>query len=64
MPGVRPMFLKAELHKEFKNRCKTINYRPSLVMFFSKNYFLHQKSSKKLDILLIFEFLWQYIWIN
>ena len=49
IPGARPMFLKAELHKESKNGFKTINYRPPSVMFFSKNYFRHQKSSKKLD---------------
>ena len=47
IPGVRPMFLKPKLHKESKNGLKTINYRPPSVMFFSKNYFRHQKSSKK-----------------
>ena len=49
IPGVRPMFLKPKLHKESKNGFKTINYRPPSVMFFSKNYFRHQKSLKKLD---------------
>ena len=64
IPGVRPMFLKPKLHKESKNGFKTINYRPSPVMIFSKNCFWGKKSSKKLDILLSFEFLWQNIWIN
>ena len=30
--------------------------------WFQKTIFWHQKSSKKLDVLLIFEFLWQYIY--
>ena len=57
------MFLKPKLHKESKNRFKTISCRPYPVMFFSKKHFRHQKSSKKLDVLLIFEFLCQYICI-
>ena len=64
IPGVRPMFLKPKLHKESKNGFKTINYRPSPVMIFSKNCFWGKKIIKKLDILLSFEFLWQNIWIN
>ena len=56
IPGVRPMFLKPKLHKESKNGFKTINYRRSPVMFFSKNYFRCKKSTKQLDVLLIFEF--------
>ena len=60
--GSRPMFLKAELHKEYKNEFKTINSCPYPVLLFSKNWFQHKKkSSKKLDLLLIFEFLCQYI---
>ena len=58
IPGVRPMFLKAELHKESKNGFKTINSSPPLVMIFSKNRFGSKKLSKKLDVLLTFEFLW------
>ena len=49
IPGVRSMFLKPKLHKESKNGFKTINYRCSPVMFFSKNFFWHQKSSEKSD---------------
>ena len=60
----RPMFLKPKLHKESRNWFKKINYRPSLVMIFSKNCFWGKKSSKKLYILLSFEYLWQNIWIN
>ena len=63
-PGGRPMFFKAKLPKESKNGFKTISCRRYPVMFFSKNYFWHQKSSKQLDVLLIFEFLCQYKWIN
>ena len=37
---------------------------PTLQRFFQKTVFGAKKSSKKLDLLLIFEFLWQYIWIN
>ena len=47
IPGVRPMFLKAELHKESKNGFKTINYRPALTTFFSKNCFRSKKIIKK-----------------
>ena len=64
VPGVRPMFFKPKLYKESKNGFKTINYRPSPVMFFSKNCFWSNKIIIRLDILLIFEFLWKYIWIN
>ena len=49
VPGVRPMFLKPKFQKESKNGFKKINYRPPSVMFFSKNYFRHQKSLKKLE---------------
>jgi hypothetical protein len=58
------MFLKPKLHKESKNGFKTINYRRYPEMIFSKTVFGAKKSSKKLDVLLIFEFLWQYVWIN
>ena len=58
------MFFKAKLPKESKNRFKTISCRRYPLMFFSKNYFRHQKSSKELDILLIFEFVCQFMWIN
>ena len=64
VPGGRPMFFKAKLPKKYKNGFKTISCRCYPVMFFSKFYFRHQKSSKKMYVLLIFEFLWQYIWIN
>ena len=57
------MFLKAKLHKESRNGFKTINYRRYPVMIFSKNWFSAQKIIKKLDVLLIFEFLCQYICI-
>ena len=53
------MFFKAKLLKESKNGFKTISCRRYPVMFFSKNYFWYQKSSKKLDVLLIFEILSQ-----
>jgi hypothetical protein len=42
------MFLKAELHKESKNGFKTINYRRSPVMFFSKNCFRSKTIIKKI----------------
>ena len=57
------MFLKAKLHKESRNGFKTIIYRRYPVMIFSKNWFSAQKIIKKLDVLLIFEFLCQYICI-
>ena len=37
---------------------------PPYYWFFQKTVFRQKKLSKKLDILLIFEFLWQYIWIS
>ena len=43
IPGARPMFLKAEFCKEFKNGFKTINSRPSSVMIFSKYCFQSKK---------------------
>jgi hypothetical protein len=55
-PGCRPPFLKPKFHKETKNGFQPINYRPPLLMIFSKNYFRHQKSSKKMDVLFIFYF--------
>ena len=58
------MFLKPKLHKESKNVFKTINYRPPSVLFFSKNYFSVKKMLKKLDVLLINEFLWQYMYMD
>ena len=48
IPGARPMFLKAELHKESKNGFKTINFRPPSVMIFSKNCFQGKKIIKKI----------------
>ena len=48
VPGVRPMFFKPKLYKESKNGFKTINYRPSPVMFFSKNCFWSNKIIKKI----------------
>mgnify|MGYP007015787208 CR=1 FL=1 len=45
-PGGRPMFFKAKLPKKSKNGFKTSSCRRYPVMFFSKNYFRHQKSSK------------------
>ena len=48
IPGARPMFLKAELHKESKNGFKTINFRPPSVMIFSKNCFRSKKIIKKI----------------
>ena len=48
IPGARPMFLKAELHKESKNGFKTINSRPPSVMIFSKNCFWSKKIIKKI----------------
>ena len=47
IPGVRPMFLKPKLYKESKNGFKTINYRRSPVMIFSKNCFWSKKIIKK-----------------
>ena len=43
-PGCRPPFLKPKFHKESKNGFKPINYRPPLLVIFSKNYFRLQKS--------------------
>ena len=40
------MFFKAKLPKGSKNGFKTISCRRYPVIFFSKNYFRHQKSSK------------------
>ena len=37
------MFFKAKLHEESKTGFKIINFRPYPVLFFSKNYFRHQK---------------------
>ena len=48
-PGGRPMFLKPNLHKEFNNGFKTINYRPNPVLFFSRNYFRLFSHVKKLN---------------
>ena len=48
VPGVRPMFFEPKLHKASKNGFKTINYRPSPVMFFSKNCFWSNKIIKKI----------------
>ena len=42
------MFLEPKLHKESKNGFKTINYRPSPVMIFSKNCFWGKKIIKKI----------------
>jgi hypothetical protein len=42
-PRCHPMFLKPKLHKESKNGFKTINYRRSPVMIFSKNCFCLKK---------------------
>jgi hypothetical protein len=55
-PGCRPPFLKPKFHKESKNGFKPINYRPPLLVIFSKNYFRKQKSSKKMDVFFIFIF--------
>ena len=46
IPGVRSMILKSKLHKESKNRFKTINYRCYPVMIFSKNCFRSKKIIK------------------
>ena len=46
IPGVTPMFLKPKLHKESKNGFKTINYRPPLLVIFSKNCFQHKNHQK------------------
>ena len=64
VPGGRPIFFKPEWPKESKNGFKTISCRPPLLLIFSKYCFSAKKLSKKLDVLLIFEFLWQYIWTN
>ena len=48
IPGARPMFLKAEFHKESKNGFKTINFRRYPVMIFSKNCFRSKKIIKKI----------------
>ena len=45
-PGGRSMFFKAKLSKESKNGFKIISCRRYPVIFFSKSYFWHQKSSK------------------
>ena len=57
VPGGRPMFFKAKLPKESKNGFKTISCRRYPVMFFSKNYFWHQKSSKNWTFCWFFEIL-------
>ena len=49
IPGVRPIFLKPEWPKEFKNGFKTIHFRPYWIVIFSNYFFRFQKSSKKLD---------------
>jgi hypothetical protein len=58
------MFFKAKLHKEYKNGFKTISSLRYPVIFFSKNYFGTKNDPKKLDILLSFEILRQYIRMN
>ena len=63
IPGVRPMFLKAELHKESKNGFKTINYRRSPVMFFSKKLILAQKNCQKIGCFVDF-WIFMAIYIN
>ena len=55
-PGCRPPFLKPKLHKESKNGFKLIGFRSPMGVIFFKLLFWYQKLSKKLDILLIFEF--------
>ena len=45
-PGSRFMFLKPELHKEFKNWCKTISFCCYPALIFSKNYSKINKTSK------------------
>ena len=47
IPGVRPMFLKVELHKESKNGFKTINYRRYPVMIFFKKLIFGTKNHQK-----------------
>jgi hypothetical protein len=42
------MFLKPILPMESKNGFKTINYRPPLLVIFSKNCFWHKKIIKKI----------------
>ena len=63
-PGCRPPILKPKLYKESKNGFKPINYCSPLLVIFSKNYFQHKKIVKKWDLLLIFEFLCQYMCIS
>ena len=46
IPGVRPMFFKPKLPKESKNGFKTINYRPPLLVIFSKTVFSTKKIIK------------------
>ena len=48
IPGARPIFLKAEMHKKSKNGFKTMNSRPPSVMIFSKNCFRSKKIIKKI----------------
>ena len=60
-PRCQTFFFKPKLNKESKNGFKTISCRPYPVMIFSKNCFFSKKSSKKLDVLMIFELLWQCI---
>ena len=48
IPVARPMFLKAELHKESKNGFKTINFKPPSIMIFSRNGFWSKKIIKKI----------------
>ena len=47
IPGVRPMFLKAELYKESKNGFKTINSRYPVQFFFKKLFSAKKKIPKK-----------------
>ena len=56
------MFFKAKLSKESENGFKKISCRryPDMFVFFKK-LFLAPKVIKKLDVLMIFEFLCQYI---
>jgi hypothetical protein len=63
-PGDIPMFLKPKLPERSKFGFKTINCCPYPALYLKKNYYSAQKIIKKIEHLLILNFLCQYICIN
>ena len=62
--GGRPIFSNQNDLRNPKMGSKHSVVVPPYYWFFQKIVFWQKKMSKKLDIWLIFEFLWQYIWTN